>query len=159
MTSISSVIQSMTNSTTVESADDEASSTLDSDAFLELLCTQLEYQDPTEPMDTNDMMQQLAILTQVQYMGEMNDTMTDLSDTMTDIADYMSTSNEVTQGSAMIGQTVEITDSTSDDEVVTGTVTQVNFYDDGSTVTLDDGEEYLLSDVTAVYSEDADTSE
>jgi flagellar basal-body rod modification protein FlgD len=41
---------------------------LSSDAFLKLLVAQLQYQDPSKPVDTSAFMQETATLTQVQSM-------------------------------------------------------------------------------------------
>ena len=40
------------------------------DAFLKILMTQLQYQDPLDPMETNEFMSELAQLTQVQQLTE-----------------------------------------------------------------------------------------
>ncbi len=45
---------------------------LSSDAFLKLFVTQLKYQDPTQPMDPSAMMAQLAQLSTVQKLDELN---------------------------------------------------------------------------------------
>lgn len=51
---------------------------LDSQAFLQLLVAQLKYQDPTNPVDTSNFMNQTAMLTQVQTMNSMSTTLTDM---------------------------------------------------------------------------------
>jgi flagellar basal-body rod modification protein FlgD len=48
---------------------------LSSQAFLQLLVAQLQYQDPSQPVDTSSFMQETATLTQVQTM-ESNSTAT-----------------------------------------------------------------------------------
>lgn len=47
---------------------------LNTDSFLRLFVTQLQRQDPTQPMDANQMMSELAQLTSVQKMTEMSET-------------------------------------------------------------------------------------
>lgn len=55
-------------------------STLDSADFMNLLITQLQYQDPTEPMDTNEMASQLAEFSSMEATQNMADNMEKLLD-------------------------------------------------------------------------------
>lgn len=48
--------------------------TLDKQAFLELLVTQLRYQDPTSPMDTNALMAQTTQLSTMESLTELSAT-------------------------------------------------------------------------------------
>lgn len=66
---------------------------LDNQAFMNLLITQLKYQDPMSPTDSSALMQQTSTLTQVETMKEMAN------------AQHLSTA------SALIGRTVTYTDS------------------------------------------------
>jgi len=50
-------------------------SELGKDEFLQLLVTQLKYQDPLEPMDNTEYISQLAQFSTLEYMGNMNTTM------------------------------------------------------------------------------------
>jgi flagellar basal-body rod modification protein FlgD len=62
----------------------QAASTQDSkallnpQAFLQLLVAQLQYQDPSNPVDTSSFMNQTAMLSQVQTMTSMSSTLTSL---------------------------------------------------------------------------------
>lgn len=56
----------------------KASEMLDSQAFLQLLVAQLKYQDPTNPVDTSNFMNQTAMLSQVQTMNTMSTTLSDM---------------------------------------------------------------------------------
>ncbi|MCR4942425.1 MAG: flagellar basal body rod modification protein [Campylobacter sp.] len=51
---------------------------LDSDAFMTLLLTELQYQDPTDPMDTEKMLTQTSQLASLEMQTNMNDTMQEL---------------------------------------------------------------------------------
>ncbi len=55
---------------------------LDTDAFMNMLVTQLKYQDPLDPMETNEFMSQLAQLTQVERLQNIYDSMTNLETTI-----------------------------------------------------------------------------
>ena len=47
--------------------------TLDPNAFMRLFVTQMKYQDPTQPLDTSQMMGQLAQLSTVQQLNAINE--------------------------------------------------------------------------------------
>ncbi len=53
-------------------ADRKAQGTLDKDAFLQLLVTQLRYQDPLSPMDDKQFIAQMAQFTSLEQMQNMN---------------------------------------------------------------------------------------
>ncbi|MDQ1717394.1 MAG: flagellar basal-body rod modification protein FlgD [Pseudonocardiales bacterium] len=82
---------------------------LSSKAFLQLLVAQLQYQDPSKPVDTSEFMNETATLTQVQTM-EANAKAT---------ADMLSTQQAQT-ASSMVGRTVTYLDTTG--KIATGTV-------------------------------------
>jgi flagellar basal-body rod modification protein FlgD len=52
---------------------------LNPQAFLQLLVAQLQYQDPTNPVNASDFMNQTATLSEVQTMNSMSSTLTALS--------------------------------------------------------------------------------
>jgi len=63
-------------------------SQLTSDDFLKLFMTQLQYQDPTAPMETKDMLAQTSQLTQLQTNQDLKDTLNKLSSQMSSSAQY-----------------------------------------------------------------------
>lgn len=107
--SLESIINSTSNSTT--STDSDSSTTLDSDAFLQLLLTEIQYQDPLDPMDNTEYVAQLAELSQLEQL-------TDIASGMDDVIDAV---EQQTSTSALVylGATVEA---------------------EGDTVTLEDGD-------------------
>jgi len=56
--------------------------TIDQQGFLQLLTTQLQTQDPTEPTDTNAMTQQMATFSQVAGITEMNQSLKSMLTTL-----------------------------------------------------------------------------
>jgi flagellar basal-body rod modification protein FlgD len=75
-----SYYESLLASTTTASTTSTSSTSLSSDDFITLLCTELQYQDPTEPVDNSQMVDQMTQYSQLQQLTEMNEKM----DTMTD---------------------------------------------------------------------------
>jgi flagellar basal-body rod modification protein FlgD len=84
-------INSTTPVSTTPAADATSSNTLDSkslgkDAFMQLLITKLENQDPTQPQDDSAMLAQLAQFSTLEQMQQMNDTLTKISDFFTSVS-------------------------------------------------------------------------
>ena len=76
-----------------------SSTSLSSTDFIALLCTELQYQDPTEPVDNSQMVDQMTQYSQLEQLSEMNDKFDSLSDSMTALAatnalDYLGTEIE-----------------------------------------------------------------
>jgi len=68
--SVSGVSGATSSSTTNTTS---TNSLISQDAFLEILMTQLQYQDPLDPMETNEFMSELAQLTSVQQLQNIKD--------------------------------------------------------------------------------------
>ena len=95
----------------IEASKREAGGALDKDAFLQLLVTQMQYQDPLEPTDNTEYVSQLATFSTLEEMQNMGATMDKQS------------------ASALVGQYVfmEETSATGDTKTVEGTVDYVTF--------------------------------
>ena len=81
-----------------------ANKTLDKDAFLRLLVTQLQHQDPMSPMDDTQFISQLAQFSSLEQMQGLNTGF-----------DGLSKSSVATQAFALIGRTVDYADPSSED--------------------------------------------
>ena len=98
--------------------------TLDKDGFLKMFIAQLQHQDPSSPMDTNDSMAQMSSFSMVEQI-------TNMASTNAKIANSLNTSSAV----SLIGKTVTYVDEAK--AVKTGTVERVATSKDGvSTLTV-----------------------
>jgi flagellar basal-body rod modification protein FlgD len=115
---------------------------LGKDDFLKLLLTQMKYQDPTSPMDTDQMVQQEAQMTQLEQSMNMNE----------NIEELVKITNSNNSGNAItyLGREVNIPvpDSITG-EYYTGIVDEVRFRN-GSPVLVVDGNEIAMTDVASV---------
>ncbi|WP_094607604.1 hypothetical protein SPSIL_023080 [Sporomusa silvacetica DSM 10669] len=118
---------SSTNSTTTTK---KTSDTLGKDDFLKLLITQLQYQDPMNPMEDKEFISQMAQFTSLEQMQNMNSSM------------------QMSQASSMIGMKVTWTDS-SNAEVKTGVVDSVRLVD-GAPKLVIGSDSIELSKITGV---------
>jgi flagellar basal-body rod modification protein FlgD len=97
---------------------------LDKDGFLKLFVAQLQHQDPTSPMDTNDSMQQMSSFSMVEQI-------TNMASTTAKVAQSLNTSSAV----GLIGRTVTYVDAS--DQLQTGKVEKVATSKDGvATITV-----------------------
>lgn len=120
--------------------DKTAGGKLDKDAFLQLLCKQLEYQDPLDPQDNSQYIAQLANFSSLEQM-------TNIASGLTSVANLVSnidTSVLVGQLSNMIGKEIQWTSTTNspDGKPVTaslaGKVTGVSISDGAPTIIAQD---------------------
>lgn len=87
------------SSTTGTSSTNKSNDDLGKDAFLNLLITQLRYQDPMSPMEDKDFIAQMAQFTSLEQMQNMNSSM------------------QMSQASSLIGMQVRWTDANSQQEL------------------------------------------
>lgn len=106
--------------------------TLGKDAFLQLLVTQMQYQDPLDPQDNSEYLSQLAQFSALEQMTNVAEGLTEVSELVSNI----NTSVLVAQLSNMIGQTVTwSTDSTD----ASGTTTTTKLSGTVKGVSISDG--------------------
>jgi flagellar basal-body rod modification protein FlgD len=116
------------NTQTTSSTTKKSSSTLDYDAFLQLLIAEMKNQDPTNPSDPAQWMGQIASFSSVEQAIQTNSKL-----------DSLMTSMALTQVDGLIGHTV-----TSEDASVSGKVTAVRIISGGSVAILEDGTQLPL---------------
>ena len=114
----------------------EGDQQLGQDTFLKLLVTQLRYQDPMNPADSQQFLAQTAQFTSVEKLEEIADSMA----TLTRNDDLATIGN-------LVGRTVQFTNSLG--AVTESLVTAGRLHDDGI-VLIADGHEIGLSEVVGV---------
>jgi flagellar basal-body rod modification protein FlgD len=98
----------------VKQPEKKANDGLDQDAFLELMLTQIQNQDPLNPMESGDFLSQMAQFGTVNGITELNNSFATLSSSLQ--------SSQALQASTMVGNTVLVPGNTS--ELVNGS--QIN---------------------------------
>lgn len=108
-------------------------SSLDKDAFLQLLVAQMKYQDPLEPTSNTEYISQFATFSELEQMQNMSATL------------------ELSRASSLVGQTVlmSVTDSSGRTTTVQGNVDYVS-YEGGKAYLSIGGELYSLDDLDKV---------
>jgi len=116
----------------------ESSSSLDKEAFLQLLVAQMKYQDPLEPTDNTEYVSQLATFSELEEMQN------------------MVASNELSRASGLVGQEVicKVTNSsTGASEYVQGTVDYVVYENNKAYISIDESL-YSVDDVHQIVDKD-----
>jgi len=125
-------------------AGQQAASNVDKDAFMKLLVSQLQNQDPMAPTDNQQFIAQLAQFSSLEQMQQLNENILGLAV----LQQSNALMSQLTQSSALIGQQVKYIDPTTEAEL-TGTVSQVKIKD-GMATLLIDGEDIPLGNVTTI---------
>ncbi|NCO66019.1 MAG: flagellar hook assembly protein FlgD [Candidatus Aquicultor secundus] len=122
---------------------------LGKDSFLQLLVTQMRYQDPLEPAKDTDYIAQLAQFNALEQMQNLNDKF-----------DQMLKWSQLTQSSNLIGKQVDGLTLTGEDKdgdgnadvaKVSGAVKEVKFVK-GEPILMVGSTEVKLSDIARIYS-------
>lgn len=131
-------------------------SDLGKDAFLKLLITQLQHQDPTNPMDDREFISQMAQFSSLEQMQNMTKAMESLlaSQQQTQLMSY----------STFVGKEVqwhEVTDKKDEkgQPVInegTGTIKSVKFVDGNAVFVLTDGKELTPGNISAILGGSSD---
>jgi len=117
---------------------------LGKDAFMQLLVSQLQNQDPINPQTNEDFIAQLAQFSSLEQMENLNDSFLGLAV----LQQSNALMSQLTEGSTLIGQNVTYLDPASG-ETVTGTVDSIRI-EDGIAVLNIAGENVPLMNVIEV---------
>ena len=125
----------MSSASTVSSASD-----IQMD-YMKLLVTQLQNQNPLEPLDNNEMAAQLAQFSELEQLEDMNASFSRVLDSV-----------QQSYASSLIGKDVSFEARAADGatETKTGEVEEVIMADDGDITLVVDGQNVRLADVTAI---------
>lgn len=118
---------------------------LGKDAFLKLLTTQMQYQDPLEPQDNSEYIAQLAQFSSLEQMTNMNATMDDLKILLSN----MDTTSLVESINSFLGKDVRWTTTDKDGvkTIHTGVVTAIKIVDGNPTAVVKDKSDGKVSDI------------
>lgn len=110
------------------STSSSSSLALDPNQFLKLLVAELQFQDPTKPMDTSQLVQQMSSMSQVEQTVQTN---VHLASILGQI--------QIGQASMLLGRV-----ATSADGSQSGTIQAIRITAQGTVASLSDGSELLL---------------
>ena len=114
-----SIIDGLRNNPTAQVNTQEESGALDQSDFFALLTQQLSFQDPTKPVENNEMISQMTSFTMADGISSLNKNFADFAASMT--------SNQALQASSLVGQKVLLptntVQSSGDGEPISGAFT------------------------------------
>ncbi|HIG11654.1 MAG: flagellar hook capping FlgD N-terminal domain-containing protein [bacterium] len=147
---INGLTDNSTPSTSVGRTPDQ---TLGKDAFMKLLVSQLQNQDPTNPQSNEDFIAQLAQFSSLEQMTKLNDAILGLAV----LQQSNALMSQLTDSSALIGQTVSYNDPNTGAQA-TGMVDSVKI-EDGLAMLNIDGNDVPLLNVTEILGADDSSSD
>jgi flagellar basal-body rod modification protein FlgD len=127
-TETTSYLDSLLLTSSTDTTTSTSTTSLTSEDFLTLLVTELEYQDPTEPMDNTEMVNQLTQYSQLDELTSIDDTLTSLSEDLTTAA--------ATSGLSYLGKEVEADGYSLSKEGDDITSVYLELEEDAATVTV-----------------------
>lgn len=149
VTSTINTMKTQTNATNYEKNKATGNNELGQDVFLQLMITQLQNQDPLDPMDNSEFLSQQAMFTQVNTLQEMNDKIGSYGDALLSLNGSMLNSNTLNQATGLVGKEVTAINPENKDETITGVVESVKITDGNLTFTIN-GQEIDSSYITGV---------
>ena len=139
---VDGVTQTMESYQASQTQANKDNSALGKDAFLQLLVTQMKYQDPLDPQDNGEYLAQLAQFSALEQMTNVADGLGDVSKLVSNI----DTSVLVGQLSSMIGKDVQWSvDSTSTDADGKATTTTTQMEGTVTGVSISDGSPTIIA--------------
>ncbi|BBB90407.1 MAG TPA: flagellar hook capping FlgD N-terminal domain-containing protein [Methylomusa anaerophila] len=141
MSSTTSISSLASNTATTVSSTTDSNTTIDFNDFLTLLTTELQYQDPTDPLDTSEYMSQMVGIESLQQLNNIY------------------TMEGTSQAISLIGKEVsyQTTDSGGTTTTATGVVDSVSSSSAGVYLNID-GTKVELSSVYEVTNADTDST-
>lgn len=137
--SISSITANSASSSQTSTAN---AASINNDDFMQLLLAQLKNQDPMKPMDSNEMMGQIAQLNSLNTLMEIQSSLEDLN-----------RSQSMNLAANMIGKTIKaVIGSGEDTTIVTGIVSSMTMEDNKAYVQVD-GQNIEISTIVEVSAE------
>lgn len=137
------------SSTSSSSSKSSSTGEISKEAFLKLLCTQLQNQDPLNPTDSTEQIAQMASFSSLEQMQNLNKSFEALTTT---ISSNILPNMLFQQAGSMIGRTVvyENPNATGDDDqYLSGVITSVNI-SDGTAAYYINGEEIEQSSIVGI---------
>lgn len=130
------IVETESSTSLAKSSSSTSSSSLDKEAFLQLLVAQMKYQDPLEPTSNTEYISQFATFSELEQMQN------------------MSASMDLSRASGLVGQTVymKTTSSSGDTSYVEGRVDYV-YYENGKAYLSINEQLYSLDDLDTVVDE------
>ncbi len=157
VTSTINTMKTQTNATNYQT-NKTAGNEVNQDMFLQLMITQLQNQDPLDPMDNSEFLSQQAMFTQVNTLQEMNDKIATYGDALLSMNGSMLTSNTLNQAMNLVGKEVSAINPDNPDETISGTVDSVKITNSGLTFTIN-GREINSEYITGVNNVKTSSSE
>lgn len=143
MNTVGTVANTSQNVSTQATTVPNPNAQLTENSFLQMMVTQMQYQDPTSPVNNTQFLAQLAQYSTLQQIMNLSST----ENTMLSAIQQLASSIDMNMGQQMIGKTVSLKDTAGNS--VSGTVSAVQSSNNQSEVVVN-GTAYPISSVTSI---------
>lgn len=138
MATIASVVNGEITTNRSSQTNEKNGSSLDKDAFLQLLVTQMKYQDPLEPTENTEYVSQLATFSELEEMQNLSGSM------------------DISRASSLVGQyvTINVTNEVTGAKSVTGGMVDYVVVENNKAYLNINGENYSIDDLDSIVDGD-----
>ncbi len=124
-------MKTQTNAVNYANNKANANDEVNQNVFLQLMITQLQNQDPLNPMDNAEFLSQQAMFSQVTTLQDMNQNLTKYGDALLSMNNSMLSSTTLNQAMGIVGKEVTATNPDNPEEEITGIVDSVKVTEKG----------------------------
>ena len=124
--------------------------TVNQDVFLQLMVTQLQNQNPLDPMDNTEFLSQQAQFSQVTALQDMKDSLTKYGDALLNMNSSMIGTSSFSNAVNVVGKEVTVVDPDDTTSTITGVVEAVKITDEGSVLLSINGREISVDNIKSV---------
>lgn len=137
MATVASVVNGEITTNRSSQTNEKNGSSLDKDAFLQLLVTQMKYQDPLEPTENTEYVSQLATFSELEEMQNLSGSM------------------DISRASSLVGQyvTINVTNEVTGVKSVTGGMVDYVVVENNKAYLNINGENYSIDDLDSIVDE------
>lgn len=143
MTTVGAVGNSSQNVSSQATTVQNPNAQLTENSFLQMMVTQMQYQDPTSPVNNTQFLAQLAQYSTLQQIMNLSST----ENSVLSAIQQLSNSIDMNMGQQMIGKTVSLKDANGNS--ISGTVSAVKNSNNQSDIVIN-GTAYPISNVTSI---------
>jgi len=143
-------LKTQTNAVNYAKNRETGNDTVNQDVFLQLMVTQLQNQNPLDPMDNTEFLSQQAQFSQVTAMQDMKESLTKYGDALLSMNNAMLGTSSFSQAMNVVGKEVTAVNPDDPSTTITGIVDSVKITDDGNVVLSVNGKDISSDSIKSV---------
>ena len=150
VTSTINSLKTQTNAVNYAKNKAAGNDTVNQDVFLQLMVTQLQNQNPLDPMDNTEFLSQQAQFSQVTALQDMKESLTKYGDALLSMNNSMLGASSFSQAMNVVGKEVTVVNPDDPTTTITGIVDSVKLTDEGEVYLSVNGKEVTADSIKSV---------